>query len=397
MVSVVDPRHDSLLSVFSGRLLLMLLLTASFFAATIPRTTALALKMSALTKNAAARAASGGAKDASVAASSPAAAVARVATVLGTMSIPVPLNAASTREALNYFSAAGFDEIDTAIMYQGGKSEKALGDAGMGAFRMATKANPWYKDGKTFDDPVAGLSAGSVKEQLKASLSSLRLEKVDLFYLHAPDHETPLLETLTAVHELRSEGLFAEWGLSNYAAWEAVDIWHVCRANGWQTPSVYQGMYNAVTREVERELLPALKQLGMRFYAYNPLAGGILTGKHSFDSPPEEGRFSSKTVWGGRYRDRFWHKPTFDALEVIKDLCQKHETTPVSASLRWLRHHSCLSGERGDAVIICGSNLEQVKANVDACADETPLPKDLVDAFEQAWGASKAQCPQYFR
>ncbi|CAM9972821.1 unnamed protein product, partial [Hapterophycus canaliculatus] len=75
-----------------------------------------------------------------------------------------------------------------------------------------------------------------------------------------------------------------------------------CRANGWQTPSVYQGMYNAVTREVERELLPALKKLGMRFYAYNPLAGGILTGKHSFDSPPDGGRFSSKTVWGGRYR-----------------------------------------------------------------------------------------------
>eukprot|EP00903_Cladosiphon_okamuranus_P012448 g11659.t1 len=332
--------------------------------------------------------------DQDMATSAPAA---RVATVLGTMSIPNPLDVSATREALDYFAKAGFEDIDTAIMYQGGKSESALGEVGMEKFRVAIKANPWYKDGKTFDDPVAGLNAGSVKEQLRASLSSLRRESVELFYLHAPDHETPIEETLLAVHELKSEGLFREWGLSNYASWEVVDIWHMCKANGWQTPSVYQGMYNAVTREVERELLPALRRLGISFYAYNPLAGGILTGKHSFDNLPDGGRFSSKTVWGGRYRDRFWHKPMFDALDEIKALCEKHETTAVSASLRWLHHHSCLSGERGDAVIVCGSSLDQVKTNVDACADGRPLPQELVDAFGQAWGASKAHCPQYFR
>ncbi|CAN0295964.1 unnamed protein product, partial [Scytosiphon promiscuus] len=79
-------------------------------------------------------------------------------------------------------------------------------------------------------------------------------------------------------------------------------VLHGCRANSWQTPSVYQGMYNAMTREVERELLPALKRLGMRFYAYNPLAGGLLSGKHNYEKPPEEGRFSTNTLWGGFYR-----------------------------------------------------------------------------------------------
>eukprot|EP00904_Undaria_pinnatifida_P003317 jgi/Undpi1/12987/HiC_scaffold_7.g02651.m1 len=321
----------------------------------------------------------------------------RVATVLGTMNIPNPLDEGAARQALEYFSAAGFDEIDTAIMYQGGKTETTLGDVGTGKFRVATKANPWYKDGKSFDDPVGGLNADSVKEQLRASLASLRCSSIDLFYLHAPDHDTPIEETLKAVHELRSEGLFLEWGLSNYAAWQAVDIWHICKANGWQTPSVYQGMYNAVTREVEAELLPALKKLGMRFYAYNPLAGGILTGKHKFDSNPQGGRFSSDTVWGGRYRNRFWHKPTFDALEDLKKLCEKHDTTLVSASLRWLYHHSVLSGADGDAVIAGGSSLEQIKANVDACTDDTPLPEELVGAFELAWEASKSRCPRYFR
>ncbi|CAM9765046.1 unnamed protein product [Ascophyllum nodosum] len=322
---------------------------------------------------------------------------AKVTTVLGTMSIPNPLNAAATREALDYFKAAGFDEVDTATMYQGGLTESTLGEVGMGKFRLATKANPWYKDGKTFDDPMAGLKTESIKEQLRASLKSLRLDSVELFYLHAPDRDTPLEETLRAVHELKSEGLFNEWGLSNYASWEAVDIWHTCKANRWQTPSVYQGMYNAVTREVERELLPALKKLGMRFYAFNPLAGGILTGKHKFDSPPDEGRFSGKTVLGARYRERFWHKPTFDALEGLRGLCEKHDTTLVSASLRWLHHHSLLSGDRGDAVIVCGTTVDQMKANVDACADDTPLPQEIVDAFEEAWQASKADCQQYFR
>lgn len=313
------------------------------------------------------------------------------------MSIPNPLDEGATRQALQYFSAAGFEEIDTAIMYQGGKSETTLGDVGMETFRVACKANPWYKDGKTFNDPVGGLRADSVKEQLRASLQGLRRTSVDLFYLHAPDHDTPVEETLKAVHELRSEGLFLEWGLSNYASWQVVDIWHICKENGWQTPSVYQGMYNAVTRGVELELLPALKKLGMRFYAYNPLAGGILTGKHSFDSVPQTGRFSSETVWGGRYRSRFWHKPVFDALDVLKGLCEKHDTTLVSVSLRWLHHHSVLSGDDGDAVIVCGSTVDQVKANVDACADNTPLPQELVDAFEVAWGVSKPYCPQYFR
>lgn len=60
-------------------------------------------------------------------------------------------------------------------------------------------------------------------------LEHTRRESVDLFYLHAPDHETPIEETLLAVHELRSEGLFREWGLSNYASWEVVDIWHICK------------------------------------------------------------------------------------------------------------------------------------------------------------------------
>eukprot|EP00752_Nemacystus_decipiens_P002716 g2536.t1 len=323
----------------------------------------------------------------------------RIPAVLGTMSIPDPLDAIAAQEALDYFLAAGFDEIDTAILYQGGATEATLGEIGMKKYKVAAKANPWYKDGAAHDffTPTYGLKPGLVKEQLRKSIKVLGLSSVDLFYLHAPDHNTPIEETLLAVHELRSEGLFRVWGLSNYAAWEVVDIWHICKANGWQTPSVYQGMYNAITREVERELLPALKKLGIKFYAYNPLAGGILSGKHKFEAPPEGGRFSTTTVWGSIYRNRYWHKTIFDELEVLKGLCEEHGTNLVSASFRWMRHHSNLDGEVGDAVIICGSSVRQVKSNVDCCKDETPLPKELVDALETAWESAKPHCPSYFK
>ncbi|CAM9360220.1 unnamed protein product, partial [Laminaria digitata] len=222
-----------------------------------------------------------------------------------------------------------------------------IGEIGVEKFRVAAKANPWYKDNKAHDffTPTYGLKPDLVKEQLRKSIQVLgRVTSVDLFYLHAPDHNTPIVDSLRAVHELQTEGLFRVWGVSNYTAWETVDIWHICKANGWQTPSVYQGMYNAITRGVEPELLPALKKLGMSFYAYNPLAGGVLTGKHSFDKPPEGGRFSGGTLWGTIYRRRYWHKAIFDAVDDLKAICEKHETNLVSASIRWMRHHSQLTG-----------------------------------------------------
>ncbi|CBJ32468.1 conserved unknown protein [Ectocarpus siliculosus] len=324
---------------------------------------------------------------------------ASIPAVLGTMSIPEPLDTAAAREALEYFHAAGFDEIDTAILYQGGATETTLGEIGVEKFRVAAKANPWYKTDESHDffTPTYGLRPDLVKEQLRKSIEVLGVPSVELFYLHAPDRNTPIEGTLQAVHELRSEGLFREWGLSNYTAWETVDIWHICKAKGWQPPAVYQGMYNAVTREVERELLPALKKLGMRFYAYNPLAGGMLSGKHKFEKPPEDGRFSTTSLWGSLYRARYWRKELFDEIETLKAICVKHDTDLVSASFRWMRHHSSLTGESGDTVIICGSSVSQVKGNVDACRDENPLPKDLVDGFDAAWQSAKPHCPSYFK
>jgi len=223
------------------------------------------------------------------------------------------------------------------------------------------------------------------------------MNKVDLLYLHAPDHQTPLLDTLRAINDLHQAQQFSEWGLSNYASWEVVHIYHLCMANGWKPPSVYQGMYNCLTRGIEKELFPALRKCGMKFYAYNPLAGGILTGRYKFDESPEDGRFTNKTVWGNRYRDRFWHKQVFDAVDVIAKACETNNISMLIASLTWLYKHSQLKGEIEDGVIIGGSSLSQISSNLDIVENIKELPEDVLKAIDQAWEIAAPVCPQYFR
>ena len=113
---------------------------------------------------------------------------------------------------------------------------------------------------------------------------------------------------MQACFELFQQGKFRHFGLSNFAAWQVAEVVELCRRHGWMEPEVYQGMYNALTRDVERELFPCLRNYGMRFYAYNPLAGGLLTGKHlSMEQIPEDGRFNRERG----YLDRYWKQDYF--------------------------------------------------------------------------------------
>jgi len=324
--------------------------------------------------------------------------------ILGTMTIGGQADKAVGTEMINSFVSskcvrahltAGKAELDTARMYQAGKTEKILGEL-LGAREdlrrttlVATKANPFPMAGKT-------LRKESVIAQLNESLEALGTKSADIFYLHAPDHATKIEVTLEAVQELYEEGRFREFGLSNYAAWETVQIYYICKERGYVLPTVYQGMYNAITREVEKELLPALKALGMRFYAYNPLAGGFLTGKHRRDQVPGDGRFGGDSTWAKAYRNRFWKAEYFDALDLIFGACKKANISMANASIRWVMHHSALSGSNNDGIIIGSSTLGHLEDNLEA-ASEGPLPEGLVNAFQNAWEVCKPACPSYNR
>jgi aflatoxin B1 aldehyde reductase len=145
-----------------------------------------------------------------------------------------------------------------------------------------------------------------------------------------------------------------------------------------------------LSRRAEVELFTALKAFDMRFYAYNPLAGGMLTGKHrSFNEVPTDGRFALRKTYPARY----WKESFFKAVEIIRRACT--DISMVEATFRWLAFHSSLDPERRAAIIIGASGLKQLEQNLNSFANG-PLPDAIVAAFEEAWEVSSADAPEYF-
>jgi len=206
---------------------------------------------------------------------------------------------------------------------------------------------------------------------------------------------------LKAVNQLHKEGKFCRFGLSNYSAWQVAEIYYLSKQNNYILPTVYQGMYNPITRSVETELFPCLRHFKISFYAYNPLAGGLLTGRYKFTDTENEpvGRFFGNS-WAEAYRGRYWKKVNFDALDNIKhrldEAYGEGKVSLVDASLRWMVHHSQLLTSLGDGIILGASNLDHLNANLKAVT-QGPLEKAVVDAFDLAWVTCKSDCPLYFR
>lgn len=244
-----------------------------------------------------------------------------------------------------------------------------------------SKINPWGDN---------SMSAEGVVSQMNRILSNLQQDSLELLYLHAPDHRVPIAVTLEAVDRLHREGKVKRFGLSNYSAWQVADIVRTCEARGWLRPSVYQGMYNGISRDVERELFPCLKHFGIPFYAYNATAGGLLTGKHKMEQVPTEGRFTSPV-----YMQRYWNEKYFGALDRLQAACTAEGVAVADAAHRWLTHHSKLDIER-DAIIVGASSAEQLEQNY-AAAMAGPLPASIVKAFDEANEVAKPVWPSYFR
>ena len=238
-----------------------------------------------------------------------------------------------------------------------------------------------------------------LREALRRSLASLKADKIDMWYLHAPDRSTPYEDTLREVNNLYKEGYFNRFGISNYAAWEVAQIVEIADRNGWIKPTAYQGVYNTLHRGVEPELFPCLRKYGLSFYEFNPLAGGFLTDRYHRETKEgdyEEGsRFDPKRPQGQNYRSRYWKDEYFDALDIVRAAVSKHGISEAEAALRWITNHSLLKKEHGDAVIIGASSAKQLEENL-ANLEKGPLPEDILKAFDEAWAKVKGVCANYF-
>ncbi|KAF8573618.1 Aldo/keto reductase [Ramaria rubella] len=295
---------------------------------------------------------------------------------------------------LDIFQRHGHYEVDTARIYAEGTSEEYLSklEWQKRGLIVNTKLYPFKPEGYTHTPE--GLRNG-----LEESLRALNTEKVELWYLHGPDRSVPWEVTLKVVNDLHMEGKFDKFGLSNYTSWEVAEIVTLCRVNGWIQPTVYQGLYNAIRRAVEPELLPCLRKFGISFYQYSPLGGGFFTGRYtSVDSTPEIGsRFdlTTSTFQATNFKTRYWTPKYFQALEILKEATQKEGLTMTEAALRWAVHHSQLKKEYGDAIIIGASSTKHVEQNL-IDLEKGPIPQSVLDALDQAWAIVQGDVSKYW-
>jgi len=225
---------------------------------------------------------------------------------------------------LDSFMKRGGVNVDTARIYSSGDCEGIVG----GVVRAQEHADKIVMGTKCHPSQQGGLSADGIRSQLATSLDALGLERIEEFYLHQPDTEHSLAASLECLHQLVQEGKIGAVGMSNYHADEVARACEICAEKGYTPPTVYQGLFNPLNRMVEDELLPVLRANNIQFIAYNPLAAGLLSGKHRNTDGVLEGRFKSTAscLDGGNAalapRPRTWiHHPPFLPPQIIQITC----------------------------------------------------------------------------
>ena len=272
--------------------------------------------------------------------------------VLGTLNfdykhVSSPFDDKKVFEFLETCKGYGIDEIDTAYYYK--DSERLLGKSGLKVdFKISSKANPWYEN--DFETGKLGeLSRNGIKNQLGTSLGNVNVDKFDIYYLHAWDYETDIKTTLETMDEFYRKEYFDKLGICNFSMGQVQNVLDVIDDNGYVNISSYQSMYNLYNRRVE-EIFPMLRDNDITFYAYNPLAGGLLTGKYGNNKMIKSRYYDNKI-----YNDLFWNAGLVDRISDIRDV--------KNISLRWLRYNSELLPN--DRIILGASTVEQLQSNID--------------------------------
>lgn len=307
----------------------------------------------------------------------------------GTMTLGAPLDESDSLALLDAAVDLGITHIDTANAYNAGRSEELIGrwlaQRGLRE-RVVLASKVRYAVGR--DPDTAGLSPKVVVRELENSLRRLGTEYLDIYYLHQPDDDTPIEVTWRCLDALVSSGKIRYLGMSNYAAWQVVEAMHLARAHGWAQPLVVQSMYNAIARGIETELVPMTGRYDLATVAYNPLGGGLLTGRYAGqDEPPEGSRLAINAV----YRRRFFDPRQRQAAERLAEIARAHGRTPVQLALRFL-----LDAGGVDAVLLGATRPEQLADSVSAL--EAPaLDEEERREIDSVWKELSGPIPRYNR
>ncbi|TFA98432.1 Aflatoxin B1 aldehyde reductase member 3 [Trichoderma ghanense] len=288
-------------------------------------------------------------------------------------------------EVLDAVEKAGIKQLDTAQLY--GISEEVLGKVKAAErFTIDTKHIGGWKPGESSREKVVARGLESLRR--------LGVDKVNIFYIHAPDNSVPLEETLAGIDDLYRQGKFEKFGLSNFNADEVRAVLKITKEKGFVAPTVYQGNYNAVARKLETSLFPLLRENGIAFYAYSAIAGGFLTKSKEqlVQESGGEGRWSKTTVVGEMYH-KLYNKPkVLEALDVWSETAAAAGIPKAEMAYRWAAYHSALKEHLGDGIVLGASKISQLQQTV-AGLDNGPLPEEVVKKIDSVWELVKDEAP----
>ncbi len=300
---------------------------------------------------------------------------------LGTMTFGLQCDEAESFAILDRAAEAGITFLDTADVYP-------LGGRGPEVGRTEEIVGRWLQ-GKRDDFIVAtkcvgpmserrwdrGASRKHIRDAIDASLRRLGTDHIDLYQLHSPDPHTPIEETLGALDDAVGQGKIGYIGCSNFPAWQLALAIGKSEALGLARFDCVQPRYNLLYRRNELELFPLCEQEGIGVIPYNPIAGGLLSGKHRPGTATEGTRFTLGTA-GERYQDRYWHDAQFDTVESLKFLAEEAGMPLVTMAVAWTLAQPAVTSP-----IIGASRPDQLEASI-AALDVT-IDQDLYRRIDE--------------
>ncbi|HEY7419201.1 MAG TPA: aldo/keto reductase [Ktedonobacteraceae bacterium] len=303
---------------------------------------------------------------------------------LGTMTFGNQCDEPTSRAIMDKAFDSGVTFFDTADGYplggtleSAGRTEEYIGRWLKGRREQIVLATKFFAQMGAGPNDRGG-SRKHVFQAIEASLHRLQTDYIDLYQMHFPDYETPLDETLSALDDLVHSGKVRYIGCSNYPAWLLVKALWTSDKRGLARFDCVQPRYNLLFRHIEAELFPLVLDQGVGVISYNPLAGGVLTGRYQAGQSLQEGtRFALENA-GQLYRARYWQEAPMRAVDQLKLLCDERQVPIAQVALAWVLAQPAIT-----SAIVGASKAEQLDQSLPAVA--LTLDEQLLTACDDIW------------
>ena len=283
----------------------------------------------------------------------------------GTMSFGGDADEATSAAMFHRCREAGINFFDCANVYSRGQSEEILGGL-IADSRDELVITTKFYGAMGSNVNQRGASRYHIRQAVEDSLRRLNTDRIDVYFIHMFDHETPIEETLRALDDLVHQGKILYPAASNFAAWQVAKALGISARYGWARFEVLQPMYNLVKRQAEVEILPMARSENLAVIPYSPLGGGLLTGKYGPTSRPDSGRLVENKMYKIRYGEDW----VYEVAVAFTAFAQARGYDPAALAVAWVGSHPAVT-----APIIGARNLDQLEGSLRSL--EIPMTPEL--------------------